>query len=90
MGPKCVIFFYKVYLAGQGNDVREKKIPGVLKVSKRQDSAKKTTPERRMDSRRVAVEKCSIYGLVTSIDQVCSCVDFCDIICCGEQIKRSK
>lgn len=30
---------------------------------------------------------CGVCGLVISVDSVCGCVDACDIICCGEQMK---
>jgi len=29
---------------------------------------------------------CDVCGLVVSVDEVCGCVDACDIICCGEQM----
>ena len=33
---------------------------------------------------------CDICGLVVSVDEACGCVDACDIICCGEQMKAAK
>ena len=33
---------------------------------------------------------CSICGMVVSVDQVCGCVDVCDLICCGQQMKSKK
>jgi hypothetical protein len=29
-------------------------------------------------------------GLVVSVDEVCDCVDVCDIICCGQPMKRKE
>ena len=29
---------------------------------------------------------CDVCGLVVSVDEICGCVDACDIICCGEQM----
>lgn len=33
---------------------------------------------------------CSLCGLVVKVDEICGCVDTCDIICCGKQMKRKK
>lgn len=33
---------------------------------------------------------CSACGMVVSVDEACGCVDECDIICCGEQMKSKK
>lgn len=45
---------------------------------------KKTTKAKRS---RYACEVC---GLVVTVDNICGCVDACDIICCGEQMKSKK
>ena len=34
--------------------------------------------------------ECDVCGLVVSVDETCGCVDTCDIICCGEQMKTKK
>jgi hypothetical protein len=31
--------------------------------------------------------KCGVCGLVVSVDEVCGCVETCDIICCEEPMK---
>ena len=33
---------------------------------------------------------CEACGLVVSVDEVCGCVDTCDIICCGSEMKLKK
>jgi len=33
---------------------------------------------------------CEVCGLVISVDEICGCVDTCDIICCGKQMKVKK
>ena len=33
---------------------------------------------------------CDVCGLVVSVDEACGCVDACDIICCGEEMKAGK
>jgi hypothetical protein len=36
------------------------------------------------------VYKCSVCGLAVMVDEVCGCVDACDIICCKKQMKAKK
>lgn len=48
---------------------------------------KKTTTKK---MRRGAEYECSICGIAVSVDKVCGCVDVCDIICCGKQMKPRK
>jgi len=36
------------------------------------------------------VYKCSVCGLAVTVDEVCGCVDACDIICCDKQMKPKK
>ncbi len=44
---------------------------------------------------RTAVKKganyrCSVCGLAVTVDEICRCVDTCDIICCEKQMKPKK
>jgi len=34
--------------------------------------------------------KCSVCGLVVTVDEVCGCIDACDIICCEKAMKPKK
>jgi hypothetical protein len=34
-----------------------------------------------------AAYKCEVCGLAVSVDEVCGCVDTCDILCCETQMK---
>jgi hypothetical protein len=36
------------------------------------------------------VYKCSVCGLAVKVDEVCGCVDYCDIICCEKQMKPKR
>jgi hypothetical protein len=36
------------------------------------------------------VYKCGICGLAVRVDEVCGCVDTCDIICCEKQMNPKK
>jgi len=33
---------------------------------------------------------CGVCGLAVTIDEVCGCVDACDIICCDKPMKERK
>jgi len=33
------------------------------------------------------VYKCGVCGLAVKVDNVCGCVDYCDIVCCEKQMK---
>jgi len=33
--------------------------------------------------------KCGVCGLVVTVEEPCSCVDACDIVCCGEGMKAT-
>ncbi len=49
----------------------------MVKKAKKKTSAKKQ-----------AKYSCDVCGLVVSTDCACGCVDTCDIICCGEQMRK--
>ena len=36
------------------------------------------------------VYQCSVCSLAVTVDEVCGCVDACDIICCEKQMKPKK
>jgi len=36
------------------------------------------------------VYQCGVCGLAVTVDEVCGCVDTCDIICCEKQMKPTK
>ena len=37
-----------------------------------------------------AVYECGVCGLAVTVDEICGCVDTCDIICCEKQMKPEK
>ncbi len=63
-----------------------KKTSAVKKASVRTASAKVKAPKK-MDKGQSL--KCEVCGLVVTVNEVCGCVDVCDIICCGEQMKAA-
>jgi len=36
------------------------------------------------------VYKCTVCGLAVTVDEICGCVDACDIICCEKQMKPKR
>ncbi len=34
--------------------------------------------------------KCSVCGLAVTVNEICGCVDTCDIICCEKPMKPKK
>jgi len=63
-------------LADNGEEVMVKK-KAVKKVAKK--AAKKGD-----------VYECSACGLAVTVDEVCGCVDDCDILCCEKPMKAKK
>ncbi len=56
-------------------------------------AAKKT--EKKSAQKKTGTSKGSKYtcnecGIVVTVDEVCNCVDVCDLICCGEQMQPKK
>ncbi|HMK60116.1 MAG TPA: hypothetical protein VK452_03095 [Dissulfurispiraceae bacterium] len=51
---------------------------------------RKASPKKQKELKTGGHYKCSVCGLAVTVDTVCGCTDFCDIICCGEQMKPSK
>lgn len=70
-----------------------KKVVKAKKVSapaKSRTTAKKTSPGKQKALKSGARYICDACGLALTVDTACSCDDFCDIICCGEQMKPAK
>jgi hypothetical protein len=57
--------------------------------------AKKVTKKVPTKRSKKAVKKgevyqCGVCGLAVTVDEVCGCVDACDIICCETQMKPKR
>ena len=33
---------------------------------------------------------CQVCGLVVTVDNLCGCLESCDIVCCGQEMKHKK
>jgi len=58
--------------------------------SKTKKAVKKSAPKKQKELKPGAHYVCDTCGLSMSVDNPCQCTDFCDIICCGEQMKPVK
>ncbi len=36
------------------------------------------------------VYQCSVCGLAVRVDELCGCIDACDIVCCSKEMKPKK
>ncbi|HOE16723.1 MAG TPA: hypothetical protein PLX02_04550 [Syntrophorhabdaceae bacterium] len=64
-------------------------------VAKVKPAAKKHAVKAKPAAKSSAIKKgtkyaCSVCGLVVSVDTVCNCVEVCDLICCGKEMKTKK
>ncbi len=62
----------------------------IAKTSVPRKVAKKASPKKQNELEAGSRYKCSVCGLAVAVDAVCGCADFCDIICCGEQMNTSR
>lgn len=57
-------------------------------VKAKKATARKTTTKKAVAKGDSYV--CGVCGLAVTVDEVCGCVDVCDIICCGKPMKPKK
>jgi hypothetical protein len=57
------------------------------KAPAKKKTARKAAPRKQKEMKPGAGYSCRVCGLMVTVDKVCGCVDYCDIICCGEQMK---
>jgi hypothetical protein len=48
---------------------------------------KKKQTKKVSKKKKLYCEKC---GLIVTVDKACGCIDTCDLICCGQQLKEKK
>ncbi|MGD0883588.1 MAG: hypothetical protein ABSA46_01715 [Thermodesulfovibrionales bacterium] len=69
---------------------RKVNISKITKVSKMKKTAKKASPKKQKELKTGSQYECGACGLTLTVDEPCGCADFCDIICCGEQMRLVK
>lgn len=65
------------------------------KETTKKEATKKVTAKKettRKPAKKKTLKKddklvCQLCGLVVRVDNVCGCVDVCDLICCGKEMK---
>jgi len=69
-----------------------KAAPKAAKAAAKPAAAKATKPARTAKKKVKSGDRyaCEVCGLVVSVDEACGCVDACDIICCGEEMRATK
>ncbi len=62
------------------------------KVAKKatKKAVKKVAKTPKKGVKRGDAYKCSVCGLVVTVDETCGCVDACDLICCEKPMKSKK
>ncbi len=69
---------------------KPKKATKASVLSRTKKAVKKTAPKKQKELKAGARYVCDSCGLSMTVDNPCGCTDFCDIICCGEQMKQKK
>ena len=70
----------------------------IKKALLKKEAAKKAVvkkPAAKKPASKKAMKKddklvCQQCGLVVTVDDACGCVDVCDLICCGIEMKRKR
>jgi len=58
-------------------------------------AATKTATTKKPAMKKKAMKKddklvCEQCGLIVTVDNICGCVDVCDLICCGKEMKGKR
>lgn len=59
-------------------------------AQKKEAATKKGTAEKKKRVAKGDSYVCGVCGLAVTVDELCGCVDYCDIICCGQPMKERK
>jgi hypothetical protein len=62
----------------------------VLATKTKKAAATKKSATKMKTMKKGSKFACSTCGLVVSVDEVCGCVEACDIVCCGAPMKPKK
>ncbi|MDD5082462.1 MAG: hypothetical protein PHU08_03715 [Dehalococcoidales bacterium] len=49
------------------------------------EKTKKEAPKKVQKGNKYSCTQC---GLVVTVDEACGCVDVCDIVCCGQPMRK--
>jgi len=55
-------------------------------MAEKKEAAGKATPRKKVS--KGESYSCDVCGLVVTVDEVCGCIEACDIVCCGKPMKE--
>jgi hypothetical protein len=70
----------------------EKKAVAIKEKTTVKKTSVKPTSTRKKAANKMAKGQsysCDVCGLVVTVDEVCGCVDVCDIVCCGKPMQAA-
>jgi hypothetical protein len=73
--------------------VSKTKRPAAKKPVAKKPAAKKAVKpaaKKKQGIKKGTIFSCEVCGLIVSVDEVCGCVETCDILCCSEQMTKKK
>jgi len=50
----------------------------------------KKVMRKRVKAKKGGRYACGVCGLAITVDNICGCIDACDIVCCGKQMQPKK
>jgi hypothetical protein len=63
-------------------------------AAKKKTAKKKTTKPAKRATKKIIKKgdryACTVCGIAVRVDEACGCLDMCDIICCGRQMKPKR
>ncbi|MDQ7787623.1 MAG: hypothetical protein RDU01_08435 [Thermodesulfovibrionales bacterium] len=75
------------------SNTKKKAVSKTKKPAAKKPATKK--PVKPLAKKKQGIKKgtkfsCEVCGLIISVDEVCGCVETCDILCCSEQMTKKK
>jgi ribosomal protein L32 len=74
----------------EGCDNAGKEKTMAVKKAKRSVAKRSSKAVSKKAVKKGDVYKCSVCGLSVVVDEICGCVDTCDIICCEKEMKPKR
>ncbi len=59
-------------------------------MAQKKETKKPVKKTAKKSMKKGAGYQCSVCGLAITVDEVCGCVDACDIICCDKPMKPKR
>jgi hypothetical protein len=75
------------------SNTKKKAVSKTKKPAAKKATAKKAvkpSAKKKQGIKKGTKFSCEVCGLIISVDEVCGCVETCDILCCSEQMTKKK